>query len=243
VIRLNTPAVDPGTGLQYLDNDVERTKLKIDLQDVPSTPSFRSQQLAAMSEAFKSMPQQYQVIALPHLLNLMDVPDKEDIIQAIQQAAEQMTPEQIQQKIDEAVKLALSQSGAELKARELELKYSPAMLDAQVRQMVANAFKINVEALYSANQTAASLVMNPAIAPVADVVAQVSGYQAPSPAGMDPNLPIPAGVPAPVAMQSLPGTQANTRPTQPPVPQSPPGPLAGSETLRTSDNAGVAMAA
>jgi hypothetical protein len=49
-------------------------RLKVAMNDVPSTPSFRGQQLAAMSEAFKSMPQEFQVVALPHLLQLMDVP-------------------------------------------------------------------------------------------------------------------------------------------------------------------------
>jgi hypothetical protein len=234
-ISLNEKMLDED-GNQYLNNDVERTKLKVDLQEVPSTPSFRSQQLAALSEAIKSMPQNLQVAVLPHLLNLMDVPDRQDIIAAIQQASQQLTPEQIQQKIDEAVNLALSQSGAELKARELDLKYSPAMLDAQVRQMVANAFKINVEALYSANQTAAAIVQNPQIAPVADVVAMVSGYQAPTPAGQDPNLPIPVGI-APANTAPAPGVVANTSPALPPVPQAPGSPMGGIETLRTTDNA------
>jgi hypothetical protein len=76
--QLNVPAVDEDTGIKYLTNDVERVRLKVAMNDVPSTPSFRSQQLAAMSEAFKSMPQEFQVVALPHLLQLMDVPDRDE---------------------------------------------------------------------------------------------------------------------------------------------------------------------
>jgi len=234
-IALNRPERDED-GMAYLSNDVERTKLKVDLQEVPSTSSFRAQQLAAMSEAFKSMPPQYQSIALPHLLSLMDVPDKDEIIKEVRDAGQQTTPEQVKQQIDAAVQAALQKSGADLKARELDLKYAPELLDAQVRKLVSEAFKTNVEALYSANQTAASLVMNPAIAPVADEVARVSGYQAPSPVGMDPNLPIPQGLPMPVGAQTLPGVVTNTSPQLPPVPQMPAGPGRGIETLRTSDN-------
>lgn len=235
VIKLNEKTVDPD-GIEYLTNDVERTKLKVGLQEVPSTPSFRSQQLAALSEAIKSMPQNLQVVVLPHLLSLMDVPNKEDIIAAIQEASQQQSPEQIQQKIDEAVKLALSQSGAELKARELDLKYSPAMMDAQIRESIARAFKINGEALYSAGQTAAAIVQNPQLAPVTDMVAVAAGYQAPNPGGVDPNLPVPEGIAPPVAVTPAPGVVPNTSPGLPPVPQAPGSSMTGIETLRTSDN-------
>lgn len=121
-IRLNVPVIDRETGIQYLDNDVERTKLKVTLNDVPSTPTFRTQQLAAMSEAFKSMPPQYQSIVLPHLLSLMDVPNKQEILEAIKQANLQPTPEQIQEQINEAVKKALTDAGLDIKKYEADTK-------------------------------------------------------------------------------------------------------------------------
>jgi hypothetical protein len=43
-------------GLRYLSNDVQRTRLKVALSDVPSSSSFRAQQLAALSEAVKALP-------------------------------------------------------------------------------------------------------------------------------------------------------------------------------------------
>ncbi|GER16688.1 portal protein [Variovorax boronicumulans] len=241
VIMLNQSMTDDD-GIVYLDNDVSRTQLKVALNDVPSTPSFRSQQLSALSEAVKSMPQNLQMIVLPHLMSLMDVPNRDDIIDAIQRAAQQETPEQIQKRIDEAVKTALAQSGAELKARELDLKYHPDMVEAQVRKLVAEAFKINGDAIYSANQTAASIVANPQIAPITDMVVVAAGYQAPNPGGVDPNLPVPTGV-APAVPVDQPGVVPNTSPAMPPVPQRPQGSMAGIETLRTSDNEGALTSA
>lgn len=121
-IYLNKPAIDQHSGIRYLNNDIERTKLKVILDDVPSTPTFRAQQLSAMSETYKSMPAQYQIIMLPYLLNLMDVPDKKAIIQAIKEAEGKQTPEQIQAMIDEAVEAALIKANIHLKQEDLRLK-------------------------------------------------------------------------------------------------------------------------
>lgn len=121
-ISLNKPAIDQYSGMRYLNNDIERTKLKVVLDDVPSTPTYRAQQLSAMSEAYKSMPENYQIVMLPYLLNLMDVPDKKAIIEAIKQAEAQQTPEQIQQMINDAVEKALLEANIELKREELRIK-------------------------------------------------------------------------------------------------------------------------
>jgi hypothetical protein len=230
-VVLNQPSIDESTGVNYLTNDVQRTRLKVAMQDVPSTPSFRTQQLAAMSEAFKSMPQEYQIVALPHLLALMDVPNKEDIIKAIQEAKQQSTPEQIQQQIDDAVKQALSQAGHDLKMREMELKYSPERLQAEINKIVSETVKNGVQSAFAAMQAGQTIATMPQIAPIADVVMQGAGYRPPSPGGVDPNFPQPQGIPAP-AMD----VNQNTSPQLPPVPQQADGAMNGIETARTTDN-------
>lgn len=232
-IVLNDPMVDEASGMSYLNNDIERAKLKVVLNDVPSTPSFRAQQLQAMSEAFKSMPQHLQVVALPHLLTLMDVPDREAIIEDVRRATKSATPEEIQARIDEAVEQALMKAQYDLKSRELSLRYSPERIEAEIREMTAKAVKTGVEAAFSAIQTGTSIAMNPAVAPIADSVMMTAGYRTPKPAGEDPNFPQPAAPMAPP-----PGAQAptNTSPQQPPVPASPRSPMGGIETQRTTDN-------
>ncbi|MDR6886135.1 MULTISPECIES: hypothetical protein [Variovorax] len=241
VVKLNAPVQDED-GITYLDNDVERTMLKVALNDVPSTPSYRSQQLSAMSEAFKAMPPQFQQVAMPYLIALMDLPNREDIIKAVREAAKQMTPDQIQERIDEAVNQARLADARDLKLQELSMRYPKEKLDAEIGEMLAKSFKTYVEGLYSANQTAATIAMNQAIAPVADVVAQAAGYRPPSPGGIDPNLPVPAGLPPPalVDVAGTPGVAENTSPALPPVPPGPGSPLDGSgrgiETERATDN-------
>ena len=225
-VELNKPAVDEKTGVQYLSNDVQRTKLKVAMNEVPSTKSFKQQQLGALSEAFKSMPQQYQVVMLPHFLELTDIPDKEQIVEAIRAAGDQKTPEQIKSMIDEAVKAALAQSGNDLKSRELDIKEQ--LQAAQMQKLIAEAVKIGTESAFAAMQAGQVIATMPQVAPIADEVMKGAGYQLPNPGGADPNFPQPQGIPAP-----MPDVQQNTSPQLPPVPQSP---MQGIETARTTDN-------
>ena len=230
-VMLNEPMTDE-SGMQYLNNDVQRIRLKVAVSDVPTTSSFRAQQVSALSEAFKSMPQELQIVALPHLLALMDMPNKDDIIKAIQEAKNQATPEQVQAQIDEAVKTALAQANHDLKSRELDLKAELQM--AQISKLIAETVKTGVEAAFASMQAGQTIATMPQIAPIADVVMQGAGYQPPTPAGVDPNFPQPAAIAAPPL-----DVQQNTSPQLPPVPQQADSPMTGIETARTTDNLGA----
>lgn len=229
-VTLNMQTVDED-GLQYLTNDVQRTLTRVVMSDVPTTPSFRTQQLSSMSEAFKSMPQQYQVVALPYLLQLMDIPDKQQIIDEIKRAASQESPEQIQERINQAVDAALAKAAYDLKSKELDLKYSPERIAAEIDKIISETVKNGVQSAFAAMQAGQTIAQMPQIAPIADVVMQSAGYRAPSPAGQDPNYPQPVGVPVPPM-----DVQQNTSPQLPPVPAQADGAMQGIETERTTDN-------
>ena len=228
-IKLNTPVVDPMTQVKYLDNDVQRIRTKVALNDVPSTPSFRSQQLQSLTEAFKAMPQEYQVIAMPHLLALMDIPEKDQIIAEIREAAKKESPEQIQARIDQAVDEALRQSDHAIRSRELDEKYNPEKMRAEIDKIVAERVKISVEGAFAAVQGGAQLAAMPTIAAVADAILERSGWRPPIPAGMDPDLPV---VELPAGTQ-VPPVQQNTSPMEPPVPATG---MTGIETATPADN-------
>lgn len=249
VVLLNQKKVDETTGLEYLDNDVERAMLKVAINDVPSTSSYRAQQLSAMSEAFKSMPPEFQRVAMPYLVALMDLPSdsRADIIKAVREAAQMPTPEQIEKQIAEAVKTARTADSRDLKLAELAAKTNPEMLKAELNKMIAETFKINTDAFYATMQAAATAAQMPQLAPVADGIAQLAGYTPPNPGGVDPNIPTvdqsmvaPQGMPAGAPMDGLP---TNTSPMLPaPVPSAPTptsgeaGPGEGIETQRFTDN-------
>jgi len=236
-VVVNKPTIDPVTGVEYRTNDVQRIRLKVALDDVPSSSSFRAQQLNAMSEAFKAMPQNLQVVAMPHLLSLMDLPDKDEIIKAVRDAGAQETPEQIDKRIAEAVKQALANAAVELKGRELDLKYNPEKMRADIAKIVSETVESGVRSSFSAMQAAQTVAQIPQVAPIADVLLQNAGWQAPTPAGMDPNIPQPS-----VAMPEQPAmaVPGDTSPQTPANPMSPAqGVNQGINTMRedsTTDN-------
>lgn len=182
-VQINKPEVDE-RGYPYLSNDLQRTRLKVALEDVPSTNSYRGQQLNAMSEAVKAMPQQYQAAVLPFLVSLMDVPFKRDVVEAIRAVDQQQTPEQIEQQIQQALKDA----GNDIKLRELDLKAERQA--SEMRGMDAKTVLTLIQAMFSSMQGGAQVAQMPMIAPIADKMMQAAGFQN-QPGGQDPNFPVP----------------------------------------------------
>ncbi|WP_289241606.1 hypothetical protein [Delftia sp.] len=142
-VVLNKIETDPA-GYTYLSNDVQRTLLKVRLEDVPSTPGYRSQQLYAMQEVIKAMPPQFQQAAMPYMVALMDTPYKREIIEALRAAGSQESPEQVEKRIQQEVLAALSKAEHDLKARELEMKER--LTDAQIKKVMADAVQVGVQA-------------------------------------------------------------------------------------------------
>lgn len=243
-IVINHPEVD-AAGYPYLSNDLQRTRLLVGLEDVPSSPTYRGQQLNAMSEVVKAMPPQFQAVVMPLMASLMDVPFKEQLVKALQEAGAQQTPEQVEQRIKAEVEAALVKAGNDLKARELDLKERKT--DAEIKQIMAQAVQIGVQAAFSAMQGGAQVAQMPMIAPIADAIMAGAGYQRPNPMGDDPDFPVPdAALPAgpvggpgpgaaPAGAAAVP-VHENTSPTFPPVPQQPGQGMAGIETPSAADN-------
>ncbi len=252
-IVINRPEVDPQTGYPYLSNNLQRTRLMVGLEDVPSSPTYRGQQLNAMSEVVKAMPPQFQAVVMPLMASLMDVPFKDQLVQALQQAGAQETPEQVEKRIQEAVAQALKDAGNELKARELDMKERKT--DAEIKQIVAQAVQIGVQAAFGSMQGAAQVAQMPMIAPIADAIMQGAGYQKPTPGGDDPNFPVPAqtaamnikspyiqgqgpelAAEAEAEAGAVPPVRENTSPNFPPVVQEPSTGQTGIETATPDDN-------
>lgn len=238
-IVLNAPEVDPATGVTYLSNDLMRTRLKVSLEDVPSTSSYRGQQLTAMSEAVKALPPQYQAAMLPFMVSLMDVPFKRDVVEAVRGAAQQESPESVEKRVR-------SDLANELKQREIELKERKA--DSEIKQLDAHSVQIGVQAAFSAMQAGAQIAQMPMIAPIADAVMQGAGYQRPNPGGQDPNFPTPGQTAAvnmkdpyiqgqgPAGIEAAAPVHQNTSPEFPPVPEQAGSGMHGIETATTTDN-------
>lgn len=112
----------------------------------------------------------------------------------------------------------------------LKAKNPPEVIAAQVKKLLAEAENITVkkvqtgvQSIYSAMQGAQVIAQMPQVSPIADLLMQASGYQPPTPVGVDPNFPQPS-LPAPAAVDF----PTNTSPMLPASPAQ--GQAAGIET-------------
>jgi hypothetical protein len=200
LIRLNEKVISEN-GDEYINNDVERVLLKVVLEDVSSSSTFRTQQLAALSEAYKSATPQAQSVMLPHLLSLTDIPNKKEILDELQKLSSQQSPEMMD---------------IQRKMQELDIKGR--LVEAQVKQVEAQAEKARMEMMYISMQAGAQAVQIPAVMPVSDALMQAAGYVQPNPAGQDPgfsDLNIEQAQQQ-VSQSQLPAESANTNPMFPP---------------------------
>ena len=224
-VVLNRPEVDELTGIVMLSNDVQRTRLKVAMEDVPTSSSFRAQQLNSLSESVKAATPEIQQVVMPFMIDLMDLPRKKEVVEAIRDAQGQADPEAIRTQVKQELMY-------DLKARELDIKQAES--DARIKHLVAQAVQAGVTSAFAAMQAGEKIALNPMIAPIGDVVMQNAGWQPPTPAGADPNYPVPEQA---VPVEQPGGLPGDTSPTTPQSPMQPQSAAAGGndgiETLRT----------
>lgn len=85
-IPLNTPARDDVTGIEYRENDVMRAQLNLELADVPTNATYRGHLFTQLTELVKGLPEQYQAMLLPMVLEASDFPGRWDMIDKIRKA-------------------------------------------------------------------------------------------------------------------------------------------------------------
>jgi hypothetical protein len=143
-INLNKPVTR--AGMDMLDNDVQRSLVKVALEDVPSTPAYRAQQMMMMSELTKSLPPQVQAFVVPFILESSEMPHRREVADQVRQALgigsgdEKITTQQAQGMIQKAVEQALKDAGIEIKMREVDVKEYDARtkrLDVEIKSDLA----------------------------------------------------------------------------------------------------------
>ena len=228
-VVLNQPEIDNETGKVRLNNDVQRVRLKVALEDVPSSSSFRAQQLNSLSEAIKSLPPRSQQVTMPFLIDLMDLPRKKEVVEALRNAEETPDPEAMK---EEAKKELMY----DLKMRELDIREAESVERSKLVQ--AQTVQTGVAASFAAMQAGTQIAQMPQIAPIADEVMKGAGYRKPNPGGDDPDFPTAEMVPPmpPSGPGPMPGVQQNTSPNFPPVPDDGASPMTGIETADVGDN-------
>lgn len=155
IVHFNRPILtDDGPAVE---NDLTVTRVKVVLEDIPATPSFRAQQLRAFSQIVQAAPPAYQAILYPAMLELSDVPNRHELADQLRkagglegedprvQALRQQFEAQVRQageKIDrlearlEDARQSLADRSRELdlKERDLEIKQDKIELEARAKR-------------------------------------------------------------------------------------------------------------
>jgi len=143
-VILNQPAVDPITGMTYKKNDVTRVSLKVALSDIPSTSSYRQQQMSQIAEVLKSLPPQVQAPLIPYFLESTDLPDRKEMAQLVRKTLglseedQPQIPPELQAQIQQGQQMIQEQQ-AQLQKLADELEKAKRMEQAKLQEIQANA--------------------------------------------------------------------------------------------------------
>ncbi len=144
-------------GAMLRTNDVQRTKSRVELEDVPSTPTYRQQQLLQLTELTKALPPEIQALVIPMVIESTDLKQRHDIADlirsrlGIQKPIEAMTPEERQQAQEQIDKLAKDDAFqeemkalalAEAKAKMRKAEAEATLADAKTEKTLAETASI-----------------------------------------------------------------------------------------------------
>jgi len=251
-IMINSPG-DDGT----IRNNVHEFRGKIRLEDVPSSPERTRSEMISLSEIAKSIKHEgMQNVIAPYVVSYSGIPDKNELAREMKDSSSIPSEEDIQQRIDEAVKNALlaakieqgdrklGQDDRKLDQQEAVDAADIAKKEAEADLLVVKGMVEKVEAIYSSMQGAMAVVENKAIAPVGQQILDSSGFVdddlAPVIGPIGPTGPIsgPATADAPpLPPQSE--VRQNTSPLHPPRTQSTSPPVIGQNTTERDPEPGV----
>lgn len=130
-------------------NDVMRAGTKVTLADVPSTPSYRAQQLTMLSELTKSLPPNIQGAIIDFVIEATDLPKRREMAERIRNAMgindpEDMTPEE-QQQAQELLAQQQQQQQAAAQIQMRDANATAAEKEARAAKAQAEAQKITQE--------------------------------------------------------------------------------------------------
>jgi hypothetical protein len=151
-VKFNVPKTDED-GRGYLENDVTRMNMRMALDEVPQTPTARSQQFMLISEMVKTLPENLQAAVIDLVVKASDLPQKEEMISRLRSTLgiqetdpELMTPE------EQDAFAKQMQSNAQIEAMQKKL------LELEAKVQEATAEEKRAGATLKKAQTAKTLV-------------------------------------------------------------------------------------
>lgn len=144
VVVLNLPAMDPQTGQVQVQNDVSKVNAKVVLDDIPSTPTFRMQQLQMLTEITKSLPPNAQALIIDFVIEATDLAGSQKIADRLRKGlnlpddspeaqASQQQMQQQQQAIQQQ-QIGLEMQEQQAKIEQIKATTQKTLADSQSHQ-------------------------------------------------------------------------------------------------------------
>jgi len=129
-------------GFTYRTNDVVNTQMRVDLEDVPDTPSYRAQQFQMMTELVKSLPPELQPLLADFMVRASDLPFRHEVADRItkalgldqEQDPNAQDPAAAQAAAQEQAMMQMQQQQMQLQLEEQAAKVQKAQIEAQGAQ-------------------------------------------------------------------------------------------------------------
>lgn len=141
VVKLNERHEDGGVSV--VRNSVTQTKTRVVLSDVQNTPGYRQQMAQGLMDMAASLPPEYSAALIDLIAELMDVPNREEVLKRIRQVSgmginpEDMSDEE-RAAYEREQQIAQMAKDMELEAKKLELDD----MAAKIREVNAKAAKM-----------------------------------------------------------------------------------------------------
>ncbi|GAI56156.1 unnamed protein product, partial [marine sediment metagenome] len=109
---------------------------------IPSSPTFRMQQATMLSEVTKGLPPELQAVLVPYLVEHLDMPNKQEVVDQLRQKMGMLDEGQQEQ----AAQAQAAQQQAMEKMQQRMATLEAALTAAKVREANARADKLEAEA-------------------------------------------------------------------------------------------------
>lgn len=161
VIYINREVMTPQGPV--VENDISSAMVKVVLEDIPSSPSFRAQQMQSLSQMIQAAPPPYQAVLYPAMLELSDIPNRHELADQLRKVGNvpgTLTPEQQAQQ-DQLTKmqqqmqmlmmqLTMSKEKATVDKLQAEVEKLKADIEARQQELAIKAEQVHTDATIKA---------------------------------------------------------------------------------------------
>jgi hypothetical protein len=132
-----------------VSNSLTALKTRVELADVPSTPTFRHQMRRELTELTKSLPPQLQVVLIPSIVRSSDLENKDEVATLLEQAMGRGQDQDPAEMLNTQRQAALEQRRQQLELDAAQAKTDGERAKAEKLEAEIDRLRMEIEAMRS----------------------------------------------------------------------------------------------